>query len=29
MIEMLRKKACSGVIADVSHVRTEHCLLTV
>ena len=26
MIQMLRKEACSGAIADLSHVRTEHCL---
>ena len=26
IIQMLRKKACSGAIADLSHVRTEHCL---
>ena len=25
MIQMLRKEACSGAIADLSHVRTEHC----
>ena len=27
MIQMLRKEACSGAIADLSHVRTEHCPL--
>ena len=26
MIQMLRKEACSGAIADLSYVRTEHCL---
>ena len=26
MIQMLRKEACSGAIADLSHVGTEHCL---
>ena len=26
MIQMLRKEACSGAIADLSHIRTEHCL---
>ena len=26
MIQMLRREACSGAIADLSHVRTEHCL---
>ena len=26
MIQMLRKEPCSGAIADLSHVRTEHCL---
>ena len=26
MIQMLRTEACSGDIADLSHVRTEHCL---
>ena len=26
MIQMLRKEAYSGAIADLSHVRTEHCL---
>ena len=26
MIQMLRKEACSGAMADLSHVRTEHCL---
>ena len=26
MIQMLRKEACSGAIAELSHVRTEHCL---
>ena len=26
MIQMLRNEACSGAIADLSHVRTEHCL---
>ena len=26
MIQMLRKEACSGAIADLSHVRTKHCL---
>ena len=26
MIQMLREEACSGAIADLSHVRTEHCL---
>ena len=26
MIQMLRKEACSGAIADLSHVRTERCL---
>ena len=26
MIQMLRKEACSGAIADLSHVCTEHCL---
>ena len=25
-IHMTRKEACSGAIADLSHVRTEHCL---
>ena len=25
-IQMLRKETCSGAIADLSHVRTEHCL---
>ena len=27
MIQMLRKEACSGAIADLSHVRTEHCVI--
>ena len=26
MIEMLRKEACSGSIADLSHIRTQWCL---
>ena len=26
IIQMLRKEACSGAIADLSYVRTEHCL---
>ena len=26
MIQMLRKEACSGATADLSHVRTERCL---
>ena len=26
MIQMLREEACSGAIADLSHVRTERCL---
>ena len=26
MIQMLRRETCSGDIADLSHVRTEHCL---
>ena len=26
MIQMLRKEAYSGAIADLSHIRTEHCL---
>ena len=26
MIQKLRKEACSGAIADLSHARTEHCL---
>ena len=26
MIQMLRKEACSGAIADLSHVRAERCL---
>ena len=26
MIQMLRKEACSGSIADVSHIRTQWCL---
>ena len=26
-IQMLRKEACSGAIADLSHVRTEHCVI--
>ena len=26
MIQMRRKEACSGAIADLSHIRTEHCL---
>ena len=25
MIQMLRKEACSGAIADLSHVRIERC----
>ena len=29
MIQMLLKEACSGAIADLSHVRTEHCLSDV
>ena len=26
MIQMLRKEACSGAIADLSHIRTQWCL---
>ena len=26
MIQMLRKEACSGALADLSRVRTERCL---
>ena len=26
MIQMLRKEACSGSIADLSHIRTQWCL---
>ena len=26
MIQMLRKEACSGFIADLSHIRTQWCL---
>ena len=26
MIQMLRKEACSGSIADLSHIRTQSCL---